>query len=107
MLAITCTTSLLSPVNHLYWFPLTSFMLLRPSPDETVRRMRSRTVGTVLGCLVVHVISMLKLPLAAVIVVDMLFVAGRFMGTPGSATSARTSCACSFASGGSCARWSS
>lgn len=88
VLAITCTTSLLSPVNHLYWFPLTSFMLLRPSPDETVRRMRSRTVGTVLGCLVVHGISMLKLPLAAVIVVDMLFVAGRYMGTPGSAPTA-------------------
>ena len=83
VLAVSCTVSLASPVDHLYWFPLTAFLLTQPFPAESIRRMRTRTMGTVLGCLFVHGLSLLSLPYPAVMAVGMVLITCLYASTPG------------------------
>ena len=84
VLVISCTTSLAFDVDHLYWFPLTAFLLMQPYPSESLRRMRTRTIGTALGCVVVHGLSMLHLPYAGVMMLGMAFIALLYCSKPGS-----------------------
>lgn len=83
VLAVSCTVSLVSPVDHLYWFPLTAFLLTQPFPAESLRRMRTRTAGTVLGCLFVHAISLLSLHYPAVMAMGMVLITCLYASTPG------------------------
>lgn len=84
VLAVSCTVSLVSPVDHLYWFPLTAFLLTQPYPAESIRRMRTRTIGTVLGCLFVYAFAALDLPYEAVMAVGMVLITCLYAATPGS-----------------------
>ena len=88
VLAVSCTTNLLFPVEKLYWFALHAFLLLQPFPEETVRRMRTRMIGTVIGCLFVHALALLDLGYAGITVLGMVLVAPLYASTPGSVTSA-------------------
>lgn len=45
VLAVSCASNLLFPVDHLYWFALHAFLLLQPFPHESLHRMRTRMVG--------------------------------------------------------------
>lgn len=100
VLAVSCTVSLAAPVDHLYWFPLTAFLLIQPYPAESIRRMRTRTAGTVLGCLFVYVFSLLNLPYAAVMAMGMVLISCLYASTPGGTVMAffATSYALSMAS---------
>ncbi|MCR8908334.1 FUSC family protein [Thermophilibacter sp. ET337] len=88
VLAVSCTTNLLFPVEKLYWFALHAFLLLQPFPEETVRRMRTRMIGTVIGCLFVHALALLDLGYAGITMLGMVLVAPLYASTPGSVTSA-------------------
>lgn len=83
VLVVSCTASLAAPVDHLYWFPLTAFLLIQPYPTESMRRMRTRTVGTVLGCLFVYGLSLLGLPYVAVMAVGMVLISCLYASAPG------------------------
>lgn len=84
VLAVSCAVSLAAPIDHIYWFPLTAFLLIQPYPTESLRRMRTRAAGTVLGCLFVHAVSLLELPYPAVMVLGMVLITCLYAGTPGS-----------------------
>ena len=88
VLAVSCTTNLLFPVEKLYWFALHAFLLLQPFPGESVRRMRTRMVGTAVGCLFVHAVALLNLDYVGITILGMVLVAPLYASTPGSATSA-------------------
>ena len=88
VLAVSCTTNLLFPVEKLYWFALHAFLLLQPFPDESVRRMRTRMVGTAIGCVFVHAVALLNLDYVGITILGMLLVAPLYASTPGSVTSA-------------------
>ena len=83
IMAVSCTVSLAMPVDHLYWFPLTAFLLTQPWPAESIHRMRTRTAGTVLGCVFVHAVSLLGLPYAAVMLLGMVLITCLYSSTPG------------------------
>lgn len=42
-------------IEHSYWLPLNAFLLLQPMYEESAQRMKTRLVGTALGCLLVFV----------------------------------------------------
>ena len=88
VLAVSCTTNLLFPVEKLYWFALHAFLLLQPFPGESVRRMRTRMVGTAVGCLFVHAVALLNLDYVGITILGMVLVAPLYASTPGSVTSA-------------------
>ena len=83
VLAISCAVSLAVPIDHLYWFPLTAFLLIQPFPAESVHRMRTRTIGTVLGCLAVYAFSAIDLPYGATMLVAMVLISCLYASTPG------------------------
>lgn len=83
VLAVSCAVSFAAPVDHLYWFPLTAFLLTQPYPAESLRRMRTRTAGTVLGCLFVYALSAIDLPYEAVMAVGMVLISCLYASTPG------------------------
>ena len=57
VMVTTCTISLLWGVDHAYWLPLNAFLLLMPSYEESSHRMRTRPLGTAIGCVVAYVVS--------------------------------------------------
>lgn len=52
VMALTCSISLLWGFNHVYWLPLNAFLLLMPSYEESSHRMKTRPLGTAIGCIV-------------------------------------------------------
>ena len=88
VLAVSCTVNLLFPVEKLYWFALHAFLLLQPFPDESQRRMRTRMIGTAIGCVFVHAVALLNLDYVGITVLGMVLVAPLYASTPGSVTSA-------------------
>lgn len=88
VLAVSCTANLLFPIDHLYWFALHAFLLLQPFPEESVRRMRTRMLGTVVGCLFVHALALLDLGYVGITILGMVLVAPLYASTPGSVASA-------------------
>ena len=88
VLAVSCASNLLFPVDHLYWFALHAFLLLQPFPHESLHRMRTRMVGTVIGCLFVHGLALLNLGWVEVTVLGMFLVGPMYATKPGSVPSA-------------------
>lgn len=84
VLAVTGAVNLLFPIDHLYWFGLHAFLLLQPFREESVRRTRTRMVGTVLGCLFVQALGLLHLGWGGVMVLGMVFIAFIYASRPGS-----------------------
>lgn len=42
--------------DHSYWLPLNAFILLQPMYEESAYRMKTRLVGTSIGCLIVFLV---------------------------------------------------
>lgn len=40
--------------EHCYWFAMNAFLLLRPMVEDSNYRMKTRFLGTVAGCLIIH-----------------------------------------------------
>lgn len=88
VLAVTGLVNLLVPVARLYWFNLHAFVLLQPFREESTRRMRTRMLGTVLGCLFVHALAIPGFSNAGVMLVGMVLIACMYASTPGGTASA-------------------
>lgn len=52
VLTITCSIGQLLPITRSYWIPLNAFLLLQPSSEDSSYRMKTRPVGTLIGCIV-------------------------------------------------------
>jgi glucan phosphoethanolaminetransferase (alkaline phosphatase superfamily) len=84
VLIISCTVSFLWDFEHTYWFPLHAFLLLQPSYEESTHRMITRPVGTVIACLLVHIIYPYLPGLTGVFVFSLIMIALMYCCTPGS-----------------------
>lgn len=52
VLTITCSIGQLLPITRSYWIPLNAFLLLQPSSEDSSYQMKTRPVGTLIGCIV-------------------------------------------------------
>ena len=50
VMTISCVISYVLPVTHSYWIPLNAFLLVQPSCEESSYRMKTRPIGTLIGC---------------------------------------------------------
>ena len=83
VMTITCTISYLLPVTRSYWIPLNAFLLLQPSCEDSSYRLKTRPIGTLLGCCV----ELLVLPFLssdeAQILFALVMVSLMYCSTPG------------------------
>ncbi len=83
VLIVSCTVSFLWDFEHTYWFPLHAFLLLQPSYEESTHRMITRPVGTVIACLLVHIIYPYLPGLTGVFIFSLIMIALMYCCTPG------------------------
>lgn len=87
VLTVSCAVNLLWNFEHTYWFPMTAFLLLMPSYEESTHRMRTRPIGTFIGCGVTYVILEL-LPANAgvpvIFTICLVFISILYCSPPGS-----------------------
>ena len=83
VMSISFTVSLLWDFEHTYWFPLHAFLLVQPSYEESAHRMVTRPIGTIIGCLLVHLIYPLLPGMTGIFVFSVLMVAIMYCCTPG------------------------
>ena len=84
VMATTSTISLLWGFEHVYWLPLNAFLLLMPSYEESAHRMRTRPVGTALGCILVFACGHVVQGTLAVYAFCMVMILFVYACTPGS-----------------------
>ncbi|MFC0699030.1 FUSC family protein [Anaerostipes butyraticus] len=83
VMTISCTVSYLLPVTHAYWIPLNAFLLLQPSFEESSYRMKTRPIGTVIGCGVEFLVHPLLPGLAGQLVFALLMISLMYCAVPG------------------------
>lgn len=69
--------------EHGYWLVLNAFILLRPMYEDSAYRMKTRLVGTVLGCIILHFLFLLFAGTAGHFVLAGLMVVGMYTEIPG------------------------
>lgn len=50
VLVISCAIGFLLPITKPYWIPLNAFLLIQPSHEDSSYRMKTRPIGTLIGC---------------------------------------------------------
>ena len=83
VMALSCTISYVLPITHSYWIPLNAFLLLQPSCEDSSYRMKTRPIGTLIGCC----IEFLVYPFLPSVGVQLLFalvmISLMYCSTPG------------------------
>lgn len=51
VLVISCAVGFVLPITKSYWIPLNAFLLIQPSYEDSSYRMKTRPIGTLIGCL--------------------------------------------------------
>ena len=63
VMVITFAYVVISQADHGYWLPLNAFLLLRPMYEDSQYRMKTRFIGTVVGCgIMIFVLPFLPRP---------------------------------------------
>lgn len=83
VLVISCTVNVLWDFEHTYWFPLHAFLLLQPSYEESAHRMLTRPIGTVIACLLVHIVYPYLPGLNGIFIFSLAMIALMYCCTPG------------------------
>lgn len=83
VVAFSCTASFLWDVEHAYWFPLHSFLLLQPSYEDSAHRMVTRPIGTALGCILVHLVYPHLSGVLSVFAFSLVMISLMYCCTPG------------------------
>ena len=84
VLVISCSLNLVLGIEYFYWITLNSFILLMPSYEESTHRMRTRPVGTAIGCVASMAIAHLLPSTFALFAVSLTLIACMYCCTPGS-----------------------
>ena len=50
VMTISCIVGYVLPVVKSYWIPLNAFLLIQPSYEDSSYRMKTRPIGTLIGC---------------------------------------------------------
>lgn len=83
VLTVSNVVSWLLPVTHSYWIPLNAFLLLQPSCEDSSYRMKTRSIGTVIGCIVEFLIHPLLPGLGGQLAFALVMISLMYCATPG------------------------
>ena len=83
VMTVSCTVSYLLPFERAYWIPLNAFILLQPSFEESSYRMKTRPVGTLIGCIIEFFIHPLLPGLGGQILFALLMISLMYCAVPG------------------------
>ncbi len=56
VMGISQMISVSLPITHSYWIDLNAFLLMQPTSEESIYRMKTRPIGTALGCVLMAAI---------------------------------------------------
>lgn len=83
VMVISCFVSYIIPVTHSYWIPFNAFMLLQPSCEESSYRMKTRSIGTFIGCGIEFIIYPLLPGIEGQLLFSLVMVSFMYCSTPG------------------------
>lgn len=83
VMTISCVISYLLPVTHSYWIPLNAFLLIQPSCEESSYRMRTRPIGTLIGCCIEFLIHPFLPGMIGQLIFALLMISFMYCATPG------------------------
>lgn len=83
VLVIGFVFSKLSGMNHAYWLPLNAFLLLQPIYEESNKRLKTRFIGTVIGCTAIYALLPFFPGLSGHFLFSTIMIALMYCSTPG------------------------
>ena len=83
VMAISGIVSYLIPLSHSYWIPFNAFLLLQPSTEDSSYRMKTRPVGTLIGCILQFFMYPLLPGLWAQIAFSLVMISLMYCSVPG------------------------
>lgn len=83
VLTIGFLYNILIPAEHGYWLVLNAFILLRPTYEDSVYRMKTRFIGTVLGCIIINFLLIGAHNTESHFIIASLMVIGMYTEVPG------------------------
>ena len=84
VITVSYTICMLLPLPRAYWLPVNAFILIQPSFEESVHRMKTRPIGTLIGCLLEALIGPLLPGTAARFLFALFMLSLMYCATPGS-----------------------
>ncbi len=73
----------ISGAEHAYWIALNAFLITRPMYDESVTRVQSRLIGSVVGCVVTYLFYMIAPGEWYIYLYFSVMITCMYMATPG------------------------
>ena len=83
VMTISCIISYILPVTHSYWIPLNAFLLIQPSCEESSYRMKTRPVGTMIGCCIEFLVHPLLPGIVGQLAFALVMISLMYCATPG------------------------
>ena len=83
VMTVSCGLSFLLPVTRSYWIPLNAFLLIQPSYEDSRYRMKTRPIGTLIGCCIQFLVYPLLPGLGGQIAFSLVMIALMYCAAPG------------------------
>lgn len=83
VMTISCIISYILPVTHSYWIPLNAFLLIQPSCEESSYRMKTRPIGTVIGCCIEFLVHPFLPGIAGQLAFALVMISFMYCAAPG------------------------
>ena len=83
VMTISCIISYVLPVTHSYWIPLNAFLLIQPSCEESSYRMKTRPIGTLIGCCIEFLVHPFLPGVAGQLIFALVMISLMYCSTPG------------------------
>ena len=84
VLTVSFVYNVAFPTEHSYWLALNAFILLRPMYEDSANRLKTRFLGTVVGCVIIHFFLLAVHGTGAHFLVGAIMSMGIYMEKPGS-----------------------
>ena len=83
VMTISCALGFILPVTRSYWIPLNAFLLMQHSYEDSSYRMKTRSIGTLLGCCVEFIVCPFLPGIGGRIAFSLLMISLMYCATPG------------------------
>ena len=83
VMTVSCGLSFLLPVTRSCWIPLNAFLLIQPSYEDSRYRMKTRPIGTLIGCCIQFLVYPLLPGLGGQIAFSLVMIALMYCAAPG------------------------
>lgn len=83
VMTISCVASYMLDVTHSYWIPLNAFLLIQPSCEESSYRMKTRPIGTLIGCILEFMIHPFLPGLLSQLLFSLVMISLMYCALPG------------------------